>query len=74
MRRARIRELERVTERGIKIDTQLVNKCAYYPLFRFIKFKSKETDEIITGHQLLCKDCSFEIPNERCKHSINLIW
>ena len=74
MRRDRWRELERVAERGVEIDEQLQKKCAYYLLFRFVKFIDKKTEEERVGQQLVCKDCSCELPNPKCKHSSILSW
>ena len=73
MRRDRIAELERVAEKG-EVDNELISKCAYYPLFKFVKFVDKKTGEIVQGQQLVCRDCSYAVPNERCKHSDMLKW
>jgi len=74
MRVSRERELTRVAEKGVDVDPQLISKCAYYPLFRFVRFIDKETGELIQGQQLVCKDCSIETPNKRCKRSSILSW
>ena len=73
MREARARELTRVMDKT-NIDQQLLSKCAYYPLFRFIDFINKKTGERIRGQQLICKECSMPEPNPKCKHHINLVW
>jgi hypothetical protein len=74
MRNDRQRELERVQEKGIDVDMELVNKCAYYPLFTFTKFIDKKTDEEVQGHKFVCKNCSYAKPNKSCRHACNLRW
>jgi hypothetical protein len=74
MRKERSSELERVLERGFDIDQSLLNECAYYPLFRYVDFYDKKTDEHIKGQQLVCKDCNITEPNARCKHYSTLLW
>ena len=74
MREARERELSRVMEKGYDINHDLTSKCAYYPIFRFCKFISKETGELVQGQQLVCAKCGINNPNKRCKHSHILLW
>ncbi len=60
--------LSRVQERGYTIDQALLNYCAYYPLFGYVRFYDKETEEWIQGQRLVCKDCTKDSPNIKCKH------
>ena len=73
MREARRLELIKAMERG-PIDSELLSKCAYYPMFRFCKFISKETGELVQGQQFVCKICSVSEPNTRCKRHTILLW
>jgi hypothetical protein len=74
MRQSRIDELTRVMEKNEQINEELLSKCAYYPLFRFIDFIDKKTNERIVGQQLVCKKCSVSEPNKRCKRHAILLW
>jgi hypothetical protein len=74
MRESRANELGRVLEKGYDIDKELVSKCGYYPVFRFIKFMDKKKGEVVQGQQFVCKDCTMVEPNKKCEHHINLLW
>ncbi len=74
MRKGRESELSRVLEKGYDINHSLLSKCGYYPLFRFIKFIDKKTGNLIQGQQLVCKDCTTNEPNQKCKHHSTLEW
>jgi len=74
MRDARSSELGRVLEKGYDIDNNLVSKCGYYPIFRFIKFKDKKTGEVVQGQQFVCGECSAAKPNIKCTHHKILLW
>lgn len=67
------RELSRVMERGLQVDYKLQSKCAYYPLFRYVRFVNDD-GEVIQGQQFMCKECSIYFPNKRCKHHTILMW
>jgi hypothetical protein len=58
-------------------DNRLVNYCAMFPNFQYVKFWSEEEQEYIQGVMLMCKrpdmskehpfGCTMESPNKRCK-------
>lgn len=61
--------LERVAEKGYEIDRELASYCAYYPLFKFVRFEDKKTGDIVQGQQLVCKDCTRAYGNKKCSHN-----